>query len=266
MNLTCLQAIVSRELLEIRKNRMLLFTIFFPPLLLTVLPIIMFAALGSEMNNSNMSGNEITRYYSLSPEFAQYAPSELMQLIVFQQFLVMYLIMPLIIPMTVAAYSIIGEKQSRSLEPLLATPIRTGELLLGKSIAAVIPAVVATWLAYALFFAGAYFIATPRVFAGLLNPMWIIAMILLTPLLALLAVSIAVVISSKVNDTRVAQQIGGMLVIPAVGLGIAQTAGFILLNAFTFVAGAVIIALIDVGVLYLATKLFQREKILTEWK
>ena len=266
MNLSRLSAIISRELLEIRKNRTLLFTIFLPPLLLTVLPIIIFAAIGSDVNNTNMSGNEIARYYNLSPDLAQYAPGEVMQLIVFQQFLVLYLIMPLIIPMTVAAYSIIGEKQARSLEPLLATPIRTGELLLGKAIAAVIPAVLATWLAYSIFFSAAFFITTPRVFAGLLNPMWIVAMIFLTPLLALLAVSIAVVISSKVNDTRVAQQIGGMLVIPAVVLGVAQTAGFILLNAFTFILGAVIIALIDAGVLYLASKLFQREKILTQWK
>jgi ABC-2 type transport system permease protein len=104
------------------------------------------------------------------------------------------------------------------------------------------------------------------VFAGLFNLMWLVAMVVLTPLLALLAVGIGVMISSRVNDTRVAQQIGGMLVIPAVVLGLAQTAGFILLNAFTFIIGAVIIALIDIGVLYLATLIFQREKILTQWK
>ena len=266
MNLTRLQAVIERELLEIRKNRMLLFTIFLPPLLLAVIPIVTLGAIGNDVNSANMTGDQMARYYGLSPEFAQYAPGELMQLILVQQFLVMFLIMPLIIPMTIAAYSIIGEKQARSLEPLLATPIRTNELLLGKSIAAVIPAVFATWLAYAIFFAGAFFITSPRIFVALLNPMWIVALVFLTPLLALLAVSIAVVISSKVNDTRVAQQIGGMLVIPAVVLGLAQTAGFILLNAFTFFIGAVIIALIDAAVLYLATRLFQREKILTQWK
>ena len=42
--------------------------------------------------------------------------------------------------------------------------------------------------------------------------------------------------------------------------------GFILLNAFTFIAGSVIVALIDAGVLYFVTKVFQREKILTQWK
>jgi ABC-2 type transport system permease protein len=253
-------------LLEIRKNRLLIFTIFLPPLLLAFMPIVMFALLGNRMGNTNTSADQIARYYSLSPELAKYSPGELVQLMMLQQFLVLYLVMPLIIPMTVAAHSIIGEKEARSLEPLLATPIRTGELLLGKSVAAVLPAMFATWIAYAVFFVGAKFVTTAQVFAGLLNPMWFVAMAVLTPLLALLSVAIGVVISSRVNDTRVAQQLGGMLVIPAVALGLAQTAGFILLNAVTFVIGSAIIALIDGGVLYFATKIFQREKILTQWK
>lgn len=267
MNLSRLSAIVSRELLEIRKNRLLIFTILLPPLLLAFLPIVMFSVMGGQMTGTNLnSGGSIERYYALSPEFAKYSPNELMQLIIFQQFLVLYLVMPLIIPMTVAAYSVIGEKDARSLEPLLATPIRTSELLWGKSLAAIVPAILGTWMAYAIFFLGARYVTSEMVFAGLLSPMWLIAIVVLTPLLALLAVGLGVMISSRVNDTRVAQQIGGMLVIPAVVLGLAQTAGFILLNAFTFVIGAVIIALIDVGVLYLATKIFQREKILTQWK
>jgi ABC-2 type transport system permease protein len=174
--------------------------------------------------------------------------------------------MPLIIPMTVAAFSIIGEKESRSLEPLLATPVKTGELLLGKSIAAVVPAILATWLAYAIFFVGAGLIMPPKVYGALLNPMWIIAVTVLAPLLSLLSVSLGVLISSRVNDTRVAQQIGGALVIPVIVLGLAQTAGFILLNAYTFMLGALIIALFDAGVLFFSTKLFQRETILTRWK
>ncbi len=267
MNGSRLRAVVDRELLEILKSRLLLFTLFLPPLLLAFLPIGLFAALGGEMSNSNMSGDQIARYYSLSPAFKDFSPNELMQLIIFQQFLVLYLVMPLIIPMTVAAFSVIGEKQARSLEPLLATPIRTGELLLGKSIAAVIPAVLATWLAYAIFIGGARLVASSeRVFAGLLNPMWLVAMVVLTPLLALLSVACGIVISSRVNDTRVAQQIGGMLVIPAVVLGLAQTAGFILLNAFTFAAASALVALIDVALLNVATRVFQREKILTQWK
>ena len=57
-----------------------------------------------------------------------------------------------------------------------------------------------------------------------------------------------------------------LIALAAVVLGLAQTAGFILLNAFTFIIGSALVALIDVGVLYFATRVFQREKILTQWK
>lgn len=267
MNLSRLMAVIGKELLEIRKNRLLLFTVFLPPLLLAFMPLALLGVMGGEMSNSNMGPEQIARYYSLSPEFAQYTVDELVQLIVFQQFLILYLAMPLIIPMTIAAFSIIGEKESRSLEPLLATPVKTGELLLGKAIAAVVPAMLATWAAYLIFIIGARAVAlSDKVVNGLLNPMWIVAMLILAPLLSLLSVSVGVLISSRVNDTRVAQQIGGALVIPAVLLGLGQTAGFILLNALTFLVGSALVALIDAGVLYASTRLFRREAILTQWK
>lgn len=266
MNLSRLSAVIGKELYEIRKNRLLLLTVFLPPLLLTLLPLGLFGVLGGSMNRSNMGPEEIARLYNLSPEFARYSAAELVQLMAMQQFLLLYLMMPLIIPMTVAAFSIIGEKESRSLEPLLATPVKTGELLLGKSIAAVVPAILATWVAYGIFFVTSRWSLSPQVYAGLLNPMWIVAILVLAPLLSLLSVSLGVTISSRVNDTRVAQQLGGMLVIPVIVIGLGQMTGFFLLNALTFVLGAAAVALLDIGVLYLATKLFQRETILTRWK
>src|SRR5207247_2460828 len=131
---------------------------------------------------------------------------------------------PLIIPMSIAAQSIVGEKQSKSLEPLLATPIRTGELLFAKALASLLPAVLATWAAFVIFVGvGRFLITSDRVYGALLNPKWLIAMVVLAPLLSLLSVSIAVIISSRVNDTRAVQQIGGFIVLPIVILGVAQT-------------------------------------------
>ena len=267
MNTARLRAVIGKELLELRKNRSLIYTVFLPPLLLTLLPLGMLLGLGSPiMGRNKMSPEDVARIYSLSPALARYTPAELVQLMAIQQFLLLYLIMPLIIPMTIAAASIIGEKEKRSLEPLLATPVTTGELLFGKSIAAVVPAMLATWAAYLIFFLGARWVVSAQVYAGLLNPMWLVAMVVLAPLLCLLSVSLGILISSRVNDARVAQQIGGALVIPIVLLGVAQLAGLVLVSATTFVAGAFGVAAVDAGVLYLATKLFQRETILTRWK
>ncbi len=70
------------------------------------------------------------------------------QVFLVSQFMLLFMIIPLAIPVTISAYSIVGEKTTRSLEPLLATPITTAELLIGKSLASLIPAVVATYGAF----------------------------------------------------------------------------------------------------------------------
>jgi hypothetical protein len=53
--------------------------------------------------------------------------------------LLYFLILPVVIPVTLGVYSVVGEKEQGTLEPLLATPISDLELFLGKSVVAVIP-------------------------------------------------------------------------------------------------------------------------------
>ena len=267
MNLARVRAVLAKELLEIRKNRTLLITILVPPLIITLLPLAITVGLGTSSGRSNLSASDISRYLEAFPELAGLTPGELIQVVVLRQFLIMYLILPLIIPTSIATASIIGEKVQRSLEPLLATPIRTVELLLAKAIAAVVPAVAATWLAYTVFWVGAHLLLTSaHVQDAVLNALWLLAVLIMAPLLSLLSVSLSVIISSRVNDPRVAQQLAGVVVIPLVLVAVAQTAGFVVLNGAVFTVVAVLIALLDLVVLYAGVQLFERETILTRWK
>jgi ABC-2 type transport system permease protein len=175
--------------------------------------------------------------------------------------------MPLILPVTIAAYSIVGEKVGRSLEPLLATPISTGQLLVAKSFAAAAPAIALTWLAYGVFILFArLFAVSDRVFNVFVNPMWLIAMFLLAPLLTIMAVNVGIIVSSRVNDPRAAEQLGALVIIPFMVLFLGTMAGFIFLNITTFLLVSAVVALLDVGLVYLGVALFQRETILTRWK
>ena len=100
---------------------------------------------------------------------------------VMQQFMIMFLIIPAYIPLAVASYSIVGEKQTRSLEAVLATPIRTSELLAGKSIASLVPGVLAAWLAYAVMVLLVGIVAGARIAGLLLEPTWLVAVFALGP-------------------------------------------------------------------------------------
>jgi ABC-type Na+ efflux pump permease subunit len=255
-------AVFEKELMEVLKNRLLLFTVIPLPLVFAIMPLAFVYFTGDQP----LDDKEVDLYLGLSPAFANMNPVDVFQIVLMGQFMFLLLLAPTIVPMTIATFSIVGEKQARSLEPVLATPIRTWELLLGKALAAVAPAVVITWICYGILLAGMAIIARPLVFASVASGVWPLAIGVLTPLLAVLTVNVGVMISSRVNDTRVAQQIGGMIVLPLVGLSIAQAAGWILFNLQMFALGTVVLILLDVGVLVAATRLFQRETILVRWK
>ena len=90
-----------------------------------------------------------------------------------QAFSSMFLLMPMILPSIIAAYSIVGEKTNHTLEPLLATPVKTWELLTAKMLASFIPSMVLTWLAGSIFVVGVRAGATSvRVFNAIVSPGW----------------------------------------------------------------------------------------------
>jgi len=263
MDFSRIQTIVDKEWAEVFKNRIVLFTIVLMPLIFTALPLgILYSTRGSA------ASGDVT---DMPPQFFEVCgnipPGDCLQIYLLNQFMVLFMLMPLIIPVAIAAYSIVGEKTTRSLEPLLATPITTEELLTAKSLAAAIPAIAATWGCFLIFLILAPIVgARPTVFAGILNPVWLLAIFVAGPLMALLAVNMAIIVSSRVNDPRVAEQIAAVVVVPILGLIFGQVAGVIVLNVQFMVMAIGGLAVIDAALIYVGARLFQRETILTKWK
>ncbi len=108
--------------------------------------------------------------------------------------------------------------------------------------------------------------ATDLVFSRVLDPMWLIAIFVVGPLLAILSVSIAIMISSRVSDPRVAEQLSAVVILPLIMFIVGQSVGWILVDQQMIIIIGVVVALLDVGLLYMAVKIFQRETILTRWK
>jgi ABC-2 type transport system permease protein len=149
---------------------------------------------------------------------------------------------------------------------LLATPITTTELVLAKVIAAIAPAVAATWLAYGIYMVGAWFMVETAVFQQLLDPTWLLAIFVVSPLLTALSANAALSISSRVSDPRVAEQLSALVVLPIILLVVGQSTGLLLVNRrLIFIIGLVVL-LLDTAVFFLSIKIFERETILTRWK
>ena len=259
-----IRTIIDKEWAEVFKNRVVLMTIGIVPLIFTVLPLVVLGTMGG---SGGMGGDTTDVPAGFARVCGAMPVGECMQVYIVNQFMMMFMLMPLITPVAIAAYSIVGEKTTRSLEPLLATPISTEELLAGKALAAAIPAILATWLAFLVFLIGTIFLGLPpSVRAAVASPTWLVAVLIIGPLMAILAVNVAVIVSSRVSDPRAAEQISMVIIVPVMAVFFAQITGFLVLNVQFMILASVILAALDVVFVYLGARLFQREAILTQWK
>ena len=178
-----------------------------------------------------------------------------------------FVIIAAIIPSPIASYSIVGEKVEKSLEPLLATPVTDGEILLGKSMASFIPTILASYAAAAIYMA-----SVDRTLYGVVGYLYypnseiVVILLLLTPITSLLSIELNVIVSARVTDVRSASQLGSVIFAPFMGLYIAGELDVITLDTATLLVISAILAVASVGLFSLSTKTFQREEILTKWK
>lgn len=257
--------IIRKEWAEVFRNRMVIFTVAFLPLLLTALPLGIIYATKDASQAATTSELPAEATQAMCPEGL--SATDCFQVFMVSEFMMMFMLIPVTIPVMMAAYSIVGEKTTHSLEPLLATPITTGELLIGKCLAAVIPAVLATYAAFGLFALGSWLlIANKMLLAALFDARWLIAIFIVGPLLAVMAVTFSLMVSSRVNDPRVAEQVSMIIIVPVLAGFFGQVAGLFVLNKIIISWVAQIMLFVDAILVILTTKVFQRESILTRWR
>jgi ABC-2 type transport system permease protein len=265
--MTRLYALIDKEWSDSLKNRYVLMMMVLMPVLFVLIPAGTLFAM-RVVPAEDLEG-EISEFPPgwQNPEWRDFSAPELIQVAIASQFTIFFLIVPLAIPMTIATYSVIGEKRERSLEPLLATPITTFELLAAKSIAAAAPGVALTWLSAGLFTLVARVLAvSDRAFAAIISPTWLLTILLLAPLLTVLATTVGLMVSSRVNDPRVAEQLGMIVIVPVLALFFGQMSGVIQLNVAITLLVAFALVVIDLALLAVGVGLFQREAILTRWR
>lgn len=257
-----IRTIIEKEWAEVFKNRLVLFSVAFLPLILTALPLISLGTMQG-LGGETADAPPDAFFGDLCVGLSEF---DCTQVYMVNLFTLIFMILPVMIPVTIAAYSIVGEKTAHSLEPLLATPITTIELLIGKAAAAVIPAVVVTWIGFAIYAVGTRLLANEFVFSYLISPLWLIAIFVVSPLLALLSVNFAMMVSSRVTDPRSAEQLAGAVILPIILLIMGQSFGLILIDQQIILLLGLIVAVLDLIVIYLTVRTFERENILTRWK
>jgi len=253
MNFRRLRALMQKEWREMFKNKMVLLSVIIAPLILLSISVFLLVVF------NNTYGDFIAEEEILVQLQGDWA-------ILLNNILMFFMFMPLVIPLAIAVYSVVGEKEQKSLEPLLATPLTDLELFLGKALASVLPGLLITWLSFGIF-SGMLIYLIPWSFINLFfKPPWLMAMFGLAPIISVFSVLSAMAISSFTRDTRAAYQLSSLIMIPFLmgSLYYIFTFQGLVSMQFVFLSMAVMGGM-DVLMLFLGMRLFRREDILTRW-
>jgi ABC-type Na+ efflux pump permease subunit len=229
------RAVIRKELRDYRRKRSIVVTMAILPFVFLIQPTVAVFLAPSKSNDA---------YYRLP--------------------LLFLLLIPVIMPSTLAAYSVVGEREQGTLEPLLTTPIRRQELIAGKAAAVMIPSVTLSYTVFALFLAVVRLFARPAIASAVFHqgPV-LLALVLFTPLLAGWAIVVGMAISVRASDIRVAQQLGTLASFPPLGVVVLFGIGVIhpTFTAAVLFAGGLLV--VDVRALRIVSRMFDRERLVT---
>jgi len=234
LNMRRIRAIVVKELRDYSRNRPVIWAMSVLPLVFTIQPLIsLFATRG--LSAAALAGRHE---------------------------LLFMLGIPILVPATLAAYAVAGERQQETLEPVLETPIRREEFLLGKALAVFLPSVVISYVVFVLYIVVVQ-IAKPDLAPGLFGTDDLIVQVVFTPLLAMFSIWVGIAISTRASDPRTAQQLSVLSSLPLFVVA--------LLFAFGVVEPSLAIALVLGGALligdvvgwWLIAPLFDRERLIS---
>jgi ABC-type Na+ efflux pump permease subunit len=223
-------AITVKELRDYRHNRFVIGTMAFLPLLFIILPIVQLL---------------IAPTVAASPQLTDRVGLSLLYM----------LVIPAIVPSTLAAYSVVGEREQGTLEPVLITPIRPEEFLVGKALAVAAPTITIAYVMFGIFLAAAKLFANPVVASAVFAGSHTLVQLLFTPLLAGWSIWVGIAISARSTDVRVAQQLSVFaslpplaiialmqfkVIAPSIGLALALAAALLIVDALGWRAVAAI--------------------------
>jgi ABC-2 type transport system permease protein len=261
-------ALLWKELQELRRTRATLTPVLALAVVLAlpfVLTMIVPAITGQPLDL-----DDLERGLKLAertwPEIAGLDATSAARAFFFQQFLLLIVIVPVTSAVTLATYSLVGEKQSRALEPLLAPPLTTFELLLAKVLAAFLFAVALGALGTLAYLVAIGIVAGPHVLRAMLTWRTVAMLSLLAPAATLVGLQLAVLVSSRVNDARTAQQIGTMVVLPLIVVLIGQGTGLLWFGVPAILAATFLLLIVWAYLAMLSVATFDREQILTRWR
>ena len=238
VNIARIGAVIRKELAELRRNRLIVVTA-------ATLPVVFL--IGPTATILSIKASALSTTLGKRVDYALFLP----------------LMVSVLVPAVMSAYSVVGEREQGTLEPVLTTPVSRAELLIGKAVAVFMPAAALGYLIFGVFVAITQLAASPPVAAAVRHAPQLLAALVFIPLLAAWAIWAGLAISARVSDTRVAQQLSTLASLPP--LALAALMQFRVISPTFGLAAALAGALlvIDCAACLVVARLFDRERLIT---
>ncbi|MFZ0380344.1 MAG: ABC transporter permease subunit [Solirubrobacteraceae bacterium] len=231
-------AIFRKELRDYRRNRFVIATMASLPLIFIIAPTIQVLTIKASISNAKLD----TRI-GIS--------------------LLYMLIIPVIVPSALAAYSVVGERDQGTLEPVLITPIRGEEFLVGKALAVLVPTLGIAYAVFGIFLGVAAIFAQPSVASAVFEGSHLLVQLLFTPLLAGWSIWVGIAISARSVDVRAAQQLSMVASLPPLGIVALMTFNVIAPTLGLALGLAAALLIVDVLGWRAVAAMFDRERLVT---
>lgn len=235
---TRVRAIVVKELRDYRRNRFVVGTMTALPLLFIILPLIQVFNSYRHVDSANLS---------LHVGFS----------------MLYMLVIPAFLPSTLSAYSVVGEREQGTLEPVLITPIHREEFLVAKALAAFVPTLVIAYAAFGIFLAAAALFAHPVISSAIFADTHVLVQLLFSPLLAGWGIWVGIAVSARSTDVRVAQQLSVLGTLPLLAILALMSLNVITVSAGLAIGLAAVLLAIDLLAWRGVAAVFDRERLIT---
>jgi ABC-type transport system involved in multi-copper enzyme maturation permease subunit len=186
-------AIVQKELRDYRRNRFVVYTMSFMPLIFVAAPLVQLFSV-----NVSITSAKLDARIGIS--------------------LLYMLIIPATIPSVLSAYSVVGEREQGTLEPVLTTPVHREEFLVGKAVAALLPTLAVAYVVFGIFLGATAAFAHPVVASAVFEHDHLLVQLLFTPLIAGWSIWVGIAVSTRVSDVRAAQQLSVLASLPPLAI------------------------------------------------
>ncbi|MVX65698.1 ABC transporter permease subunit [Clostridium chromiireducens] len=259
------KALIYKDIAEITSSKRVIMPMTIVPIILTIIvPLGILIGANFAQNDSSMITKLAPLLKKLPLEYTTYTPAQLLiKVMINLMFPSYFLIIPIMCSGVIGASSFVGEKEHKTLESLLYTPISMEQLLRAKILGVFIPSYIVTlisFIAIGIIFNIGGFIY----FGGLIFPdiKWLIIILWISPAINLLSLIFTVMVSAKSETFQEAQQVSGLLVIPVILLLVGQMTGVLLLsNLVLFLGGGILLILDYILIKRIASK-FIPEKLI----